>query len=154
MVSASDDLPTVRQGLALGAQGFISKSADASKIARDVQSVPQGECIAPEGFYRGAVQESDRAVLDVAQRMAQLTAQQFRVFGMLCMGKLNKPRLRIADHRGDRQGAHDSDLAQTRGCQSHSGGADGRSSTYIWQIRPPPEEPGEFRQLKCAPAAA
>jgi DNA-binding NarL/FixJ family response regulator len=29
-------------------------------------------------------------VLDVAQRMAQLTPQQFRVFGMLCFGMLNK----------------------------------------------------------------
>jgi DNA-binding NarL/FixJ family response regulator len=33
---------------------------------------------------------ADGAALDLADRLAQLTAQQFRVFGMLCMGRLNK----------------------------------------------------------------
>jgi len=32
----------------------------------------------------------DVAALDAARRMAQLTPQQFRVFGMLCSGMLNK----------------------------------------------------------------
>jgi DNA-binding NarL/FixJ family response regulator len=90
VVSASDDPYTVRQALALGAQGFISKSADAASIGRDVQTVLRGESVVPEGAETGGEPAADGDALDVAQRMAQLTAQQFRVFGMLCMGRLNK----------------------------------------------------------------
>ena len=90
VVSASDDLRTVRQALALGAQGFVSKSADAATIGRNVQSVLRGEYLCPAGMGVAAEPEADVGALDLAQRMAQLTAQQFRVFGMLCLGRLNK----------------------------------------------------------------
>jgi DNA-binding NarL/FixJ family response regulator len=90
VVSAMDDARTVRQVLAFGAQGFVSKSADAATIGRDVQSVLRGEDVSHAGLESTAEPETDIAVLDLAQRMAQLTAQQFRVFGMLCSGRLNK----------------------------------------------------------------
>jgi len=90
VVSATDDHRTVRQALALGAQGFVSKSADAVTIGRNVQSVLRGEYVAPAGLAANGESEVDVAALDFAQRIAQLTAQQFRVFGMLCLGKLNK----------------------------------------------------------------
>jgi DNA-binding NarL/FixJ family response regulator len=88
VVSAMDDQRTVQKTLAFGAQGFISKSADAGTIGRTVQSVLNGEYVAPAGF--GANAEPDADALDLAQRLAELTAQQFRVFGMLCSGRLNK----------------------------------------------------------------
>jgi DNA-binding NarL/FixJ family response regulator len=90
VVSAMDHLRTVRQALALGAQGFVSKSADAGTIGHNVQSVLRGEYVSPAGMGVTAEPEADVAALDLAQRMARLTAQQFRVFGMLCPGKLNK----------------------------------------------------------------
>ena len=90
VVSAVDDLHTVRQALAFGAQGFVSKSADAASIGRNVSSVLRGECPRPTGWGANAELEPDAAALDLAQGMAQLTAQQFRVFGMLCSGRLNK----------------------------------------------------------------
>jgi DNA-binding NarL/FixJ family response regulator len=90
VISATDDLRTVRQALALGAQGFISKSADAASIGRDVLSVLRGENVLPAGLHAGAEPHAEGAALDVAERMAQLTQQQFRVFGMLCLGRLNK----------------------------------------------------------------
>jgi DNA-binding NarL/FixJ family response regulator len=90
VISATDDLRTVRQALLLGAQGFISKSADAGAIGRDVLAVLNGDSVAPAGLTSGAEPERDAQALDLAQRMAQLTAQQFRVFGMLCLGRLNK----------------------------------------------------------------
>jgi DNA-binding NarL/FixJ family response regulator len=90
VISATDDPHTVRQALALGALGFISKSADAGSIGRDIISVLGGECVSPGGVRVNADSEADRATLDLAHRMAQLTAQQFRVFGMLCLGRLNK----------------------------------------------------------------
>jgi len=88
VVSAMDDARTVRQALAFGAQGFLSTSADASTIARNISSVLRGEDAAPAGV--GATAAPDVAALDFAQRMAELTTQQFRVFGMLCSGPRNK----------------------------------------------------------------
>jgi|HubBroStandDraft_1064217.scaffolds.fasta_scaffold246016_2 DNA-binding NarL/FixJ family response regulator len=90
VVSATDDPRTIRQALLFGAQGFISKSAGADTIGRDVQAVLRGETVTPPGCEANPTSESDAAALDLAQRMAQLTAQQFRVFGMLCLGRLNK----------------------------------------------------------------
>jgi DNA-binding NarL/FixJ family response regulator len=80
----------VHQVLAFGAQGFVSKSADAGTIGRNVQSVLRGEYVFPAGLGAAAEPEADVAALDLAHRLAQLTAQQFRVFGMLCSGRPNK----------------------------------------------------------------
>ncbi len=49
VVSAMDDLRTVRQAMALGAQGFVSKSADAATIGQNVQSASRGEYVSPAG---------------------------------------------------------------------------------------------------------
>jgi DNA-binding NarL/FixJ family response regulator len=80
--------------------------------------------------------------LEVAQRLALLTAQQFRVFGMLCAGKLNK------------QIAHELDIAETT-VKAHMTailrklGAVNRTQAVLLaghllsdpsELRPPPEE--------------
>jgi DNA-binding NarL/FixJ family response regulator len=91
VVSAMDDARTVRQALAYGALGFVSKSADAATIGNSVKAVLGGDCVEPavlRGLSAGG--DPDPAGLDLAQRLAQLTAQQFRVFAMVCTGLLNK----------------------------------------------------------------
>ena len=90
VVSASDDPRTMRQALAFGAQSFVSKSADAATIADSVQAVLRGEVAAPAGVGSEGEPGAEAGALDVAQRMAQLTPQQFRVLGMVCAGRLNK----------------------------------------------------------------
>jgi DNA-binding NarL/FixJ family response regulator len=90
VVSAMDEPHIVRQALAFGAQGFVSKCADSASIGRDVLAVLNGEMVSPYGLGAATEPPVDVAALDVAQRMAQLTPQQFRVFGMLCSGMLNK----------------------------------------------------------------
>ena len=90
VVSASDDPATMRRALAFGAQGFVSKSADAAAIGRDVQAVLRGEVVTPAGLAPDSETGTEADALEVAQRMAQLTPQQFRVFGMVCAGRLNK----------------------------------------------------------------
>jgi DNA-binding NarL/FixJ family response regulator len=90
IVSAMHDRRTVRQALAFGAQGFVSKSADAKTIGQSVQAVLRGELVTPECMDSEGQPEADAGALAVAQRLAQLTPQQFRVFGMLCAGRLNK----------------------------------------------------------------
>jgi DNA-binding NarL/FixJ family response regulator len=80
----------MRQALAFGAQCFVSKSADAGTIGRNVQAVLCGEVVAQEGLPLEREPGADRGALEIGQRMAQLTPQQFRVLGMLCAGLLNK----------------------------------------------------------------
>jgi DNA-binding NarL/FixJ family response regulator len=143
VVSALDDRRTVRQALVFGAQGFISKSAEADCIGRSVQSLLRGEDIPMSGLEMNAELEVGDAALDLAQRVAQLTAQQFRVFGMLCAGKLNK------------QIAHELNVAEAT-VKAHMTailrklGATNRTQAVLLaghlladpsQLRPPPEEP-------------
>jgi len=90
VVSAMDDPRTVRQALAFGAQGFISKSSDAGTIGRTVDALLRGDPIMPAHAAAPDRPPADSEALDLAQRLAQLTAQQFRVFSMLCSGRLNK----------------------------------------------------------------
>jgi DNA-binding NarL/FixJ family response regulator len=89
VVSAMDSLATVHQALAFGAQAFLSKSAHASAIRECIEAVLRGELVTPPG-YSESVAVPDHAALDIAERVAQLTPQQFRVFSMLCSGRLNK----------------------------------------------------------------
>jgi DNA-binding NarL/FixJ family response regulator len=90
VVSASDDPRTIRRALAFGAQSFVSKSADAATIGDSVQAVLRGEIVARAGMTPERDPGEDDDALEIAQRMAQLTPQQFRVLGMLCAGRPNK----------------------------------------------------------------
>ena len=90
VISASDDPRTMRQALAFGAQSFVSKSADAATIGKNVQAVLGGEAVTHAGVTLEQEPDADHGALQIAQRMAQLTPQQFRVLGMLCAGLLNK----------------------------------------------------------------
>ncbi len=90
VVSASDDSRTKRQALAFGAQSFVSKSADAASIREIIQAVLRGEVLTMDAVMSERVSGVDDGALDIAQRIAQLTPQQFRVLGLLCAGRLNK----------------------------------------------------------------
>lgn len=90
VISAADDPRTRQRALAFGAQDFVSKSADAATIGRQLQAVLRGEAPASATGEAGMESTAEAGALEVAQRMAQLTPQQFRVFGMLCAGRLNK----------------------------------------------------------------
>jgi DNA-binding NarL/FixJ family response regulator len=142
VVSATDDARTVRQALALGAQGFISKSADAATIAGDVQAVLRGECVVPAGVET-STHEPDHTALDIAQRMSQLTAQQFRVFGMLCMGRLNKHIAYDLQITEATVKAHMTAILRKLGAANRTQAVlmAGHLVQDPRQIRPPPEEP-------------
>jgi DNA-binding NarL/FixJ family response regulator len=142
VVSATDDARTVRQAMALGAQGFVSKSADARTIAGNVQSVLRGEYLQPAGLAANADAQADVAALDFAQRLAQLTAQQFRVFGMLCLGRLNKHiayELQITEATVK---AHMTAILRKLGAANRTQAVllAGRLLIDPQQLRPPPEE--------------
>jgi DNA-binding NarL/FixJ family response regulator len=90
VVSASDDPRTMRRALAFGALSFVSKSADAATIGESVRAVLRGEVVTRPGMTPEREAGEDDDALEIAQRMAQLTPQQFRVLGMLCAGRPNK----------------------------------------------------------------
>ena len=90
VVSASDDSRTMRQALAFGAQSFVSKSADTATIGNRVNAVLRGEVLKEACIASERESGADDSALEIAQRVAQLTPQQFRVLGMLCAGRLNK----------------------------------------------------------------
>ena len=90
VVSGSDDQLTMRRALAFGAQSFVSKSADAATIGKNVLAVLHGEVATQDGLMLEREPGADHGALEIGQRMAQLTPQQFRVLGMLCAGLLNK----------------------------------------------------------------
>lgn len=90
IVSATADASTVASAFAYGAQGFIAKSSDAAMIGAGVESVLQGELVAPPGYRPPAPGGHGSADLEVAARLADLTPQQFRVLSMLLSGLLNK----------------------------------------------------------------
>ncbi|QFU77777.1 response regulator transcription factor [Halioglobus maricola] len=89
MVSANSHPETVRRAIDHGAAGFMSKSADISDMQDCINRVTAGE----RGLHPGLDANANGASLqslDVADALATLTPQQFRVASMLVEGLLNK----------------------------------------------------------------
>lgn len=89
MISANTHPDTVRRAIDHGAAAFLSKSAATDVITDCVQRVLDGERGLFPGLEIGAKGASLQA-LDVAEALATLTPQQFRVVSMLVEGLLNK----------------------------------------------------------------
>jgi DNA-binding NarL/FixJ family response regulator len=88
VVSAREEPAVMRRALDHGALGFIPKSADSETIGEAVGQVLDGERWAPPAA--AAAPAMDRDEQAVAQRLRELTPQQFRVLQMLGEGRLNK----------------------------------------------------------------
>ncbi|KGF70204.1 LuxR family transcriptional regulator [Hoeflea sp. BAL378] len=88
VVSATDDPPTMRRALELGASGFISKSASIDQIRQGVRTVLDGGIWTPPDVDLGS--EHDPEIASLIARLQTLTPQQGRVLGMLAEGLLNK----------------------------------------------------------------
>ncbi len=89
MISANTLPDTVRCAIDHGAAAFLSKSADSSLIVDTVKRVLDGERELHPGLEIGTRGASLQA-MDVAEALATLTPQQFRVTSMLAEGLLNK----------------------------------------------------------------
>jgi DNA-binding NarL/FixJ family response regulator len=100
VISAHDDAAIVRDALALGAAGFVSKSSPKNEIAKAISTVLAGGTW-PTAPSRAASVRAPGAGDDVASRLSSLTPQQLRVLQMLRQGKLNK------------QIAHELDVGET-----------------------------------------
>lgn len=87
IVSATEDVSTIRRCMELGASGFIPKSLGIDVIREAVSSVMAGGNWTPPDVDLG---EDDNELLEMVQRLATLTPQQVRVLMMLSEGLLNK----------------------------------------------------------------
>jgi DNA-binding NarL/FixJ family response regulator len=88
VVSASDDLGTIRQCLDCGASGFIPKSQPVDRIRDAIRKILQGEVWLPADVDLASIPAGETA--ELVSRMSTLTPQQVRVLMMLGEGLLNK----------------------------------------------------------------
>lgn len=88
VVSAREEPAVMRRALDHGAMGFIPKSVDAKTLGDAVRQVLEGNRWAPAATGNAPAATPDEQ--DVAERIRELTPQQFRVLQMLATGLLNK----------------------------------------------------------------
>ena len=88
VVSASDDVGTIRRSLDFGASGFIPKRLGVETLRDAVTKVMDGDVFIPPDTDLSAAADPDMARL--RDRLVTLTPQQVRVLMMLSEGLLNK----------------------------------------------------------------
>lgn len=87
VVSAHEDHDTISKAMEYGAAGFVPKSTPVDLIFTAIQQVLMGDVWLPESFQQGK-QGADSG--DIAERVASLTQQQYRILMMFAQGMLNK----------------------------------------------------------------
>ena len=88
VVSAREEPAVMRRSLDHGAVGFLPKSADAGTLGEAIDAVLAGDRWAPASALKAPAAGAEEH--DAAQRVRDLTPQQFRVLQMLGDGLLNK----------------------------------------------------------------
>ncbi|MBB3168681.1 response regulator [Simiduia aestuariiviva] len=85
IVSGDDSYQRVMRAEQLGASGFISKSLAPAELELAISRLLAGDV-----WFEKTDGEINDDVEDVAERIASLTPHQFRVFSLICEGRLNK----------------------------------------------------------------
>jgi DNA-binding NarL/FixJ family response regulator len=118
IVSASDDVSTIRRSLDFGASGFIPKRFGVETLRDAIGKVMDGDVWVPPDIDLSAAADPDMARL--RDRLVTLTPQQVRVLMMLSEGLLNK---QIAYELGVSEAtikAHVSAILQKLGVESRT----------------------------------
>jgi DNA-binding NarL/FixJ family response regulator len=89
IISANEDPVVIQRALAHGAAGFIPKSSSIETITEAIGAILMGEIWAPKASQPNLPGKNISEV-ELAERMAQLTPQQFKVLMMMSQGLLNK----------------------------------------------------------------
>lgn len=87
IVSASEDLNTIRRAIEFGASGYVPKSQTVDQIRGAIAQVLAGAVWIPPDLDIG---QTDKTATGIAARLSTLTPQQVRVLMMLGEGLLNK----------------------------------------------------------------
>ncbi len=89
IISANEDPLVIKRALDHGAAGFIPKSSNIKVITGAINEILMGEIWAPVTSSPN-LPGNNVSELAMAERMAQLTPQQFKVLMMVSQGLLNK----------------------------------------------------------------
>lgn len=89
VVSANEKPEIMSRAVEYGAAGFLPKSASPETITTAINQVLGGDIWLPEGVNTSTSNSSEEE-LSIAEVIASLTPQQFRVATMLAAGLLNK----------------------------------------------------------------
>jgi len=87
IVSAHEDQETIAKAMEFGAAGFVPKSTPVATIFSAIQQVLIGDIWLPESFQKT---QQDTNHSEIAERVASLTQQQYRILMMFAQGMLNK----------------------------------------------------------------
>lgn len=90
VVSANEQVQTIRQAMAFGASAYIPKSMPLVELQEAVYTVLAGDTWLPEHLRDDVEADSADEHVEFASRLEQLTPQQFRVLECLADGLLNK----------------------------------------------------------------
>jgi DNA-binding NarL/FixJ family response regulator len=118
IVSASDDVSTIRRSLDFGASGFIPKRFGVETLRDAIVKVMDGDVWVPPDIDLSAT--ADPVMARLRDRLVTLTPQQVRVLMMLSEGLLNK---QIAYELGVSEAtikAHVSAILQKLGVESRT----------------------------------
>jgi DNA-binding NarL/FixJ family response regulator len=88
LVSSIDDKQTIREALALGAVGYLSKSTSVSELSNAIARILSGAISAPKGFAAAGTSEQTEATL--REKIKKLTPQQLRVLHLIRNGLQNR----------------------------------------------------------------
>jgi DNA-binding NarL/FixJ family response regulator len=89
IISANEDPVVIQRALEHGAAGFIPKSSSIDTITEAIAAILMGEIWSPKTTVSNLPGKNVSEV-ELAERMAQLTPQQFKVLMMMSRGLLNK----------------------------------------------------------------
>jgi DNA-binding NarL/FixJ family response regulator len=119
IISANTHPDTVRRAIDHGAAAFLSKSSTTQEIGTTLQQVLDGARGLHPGLEIGDKGATLQA-LDVAEALANLTPQQFRVTSMLVEGMLNKQIAYELDVKEATVKAHMTEIFRKLGVQSRT----------------------------------
>ncbi|KZN41482.1 response regulator transcription factor [Pseudoalteromonas luteoviolacea] len=89
VVSGSEDLNTISKVMGYGAMGFIPKASSSQDIVTALMQVLEGETWLPSDI-KEKIEDLDGEERELAQQIASLTPQQYKVLRYLHEGLLNK----------------------------------------------------------------
>ncbi|MBB1270372.1 response regulator transcription factor [Shewanella sp. SR44-3] len=88
VISAHEDANTISRAIHYGSSGFIPKSASLDTLSQALNSVLQGDIWLPDGFVAKEIEQDENA--QIANKLSDLTPQQYKVLNMFAEGLLNK----------------------------------------------------------------
>jgi len=88
IVSSVEDKPTIREALAMGAVGYLSKSTSVSELSEAIARILSGSVSAPKGLVAAGATAQTEAAL--RERIKKLTPQQVRVLHLIRNGLQNR----------------------------------------------------------------